>query len=160
MIHLSVNVNKIATLRNSRGGREPSVIEAVSVCVAAGAHGIAVHPRADRRHITPEDVHAIAAALAPVRSRGELNIEGDPGPDLLALIMDTRAGQCTLVPVTPGEITSHAGWTEPRVTPGLAEAILDLKGRGIRVSLFVDPEPAAVELAARLKADRVELYTE
>ena len=160
MIHLSVNVNKIATLRNSRGGREPSVIEAVGVCVDAGVQGITVHPRADRRHITPEDVHAIAAALRPVRSRVELNIEGDPRPDLLALIRDVRPDQCTLVPVTPGEITSHAGWTEPRVTPGLAEAILDLKGRGIRVSLFVDPEPAAVELAARLKADRVELYTE
>jgi len=160
MIHLSVNVNKVATLRNSRGGKEPSVIDAVAVCVEAGAHGITVHPRADRRHITPEDVHAIAAALAPVRSRVELNIEGDPRPDLLDLVRDVRPDQCTLVPVTPGEVTSHAGWTDATGTPGLREAVIDLKARGIRVSMFVDPEPTSIEFAARVRADRVELYTE
>src|SRR5712692_9057329 len=110
MVRLSVNVNKVATLRNSRGGRVPSVVEAVQVCVAAGVPGITVHPRADRRHITPEDVRAIAAVLRAQAVGVEYNIEGDPRPDLLALVEDTGPDQCTLVPVVPGEITSQAGW--------------------------------------------------
>src|SRR5215470_14869411 len=116
-IRLSVNVNKVATLRNSRGGRVPSVLEAVDVCLAAGAPGITVHPRADRRHITPEDVRAIGGVL---RSRPdiEFNIEGDPRPDLLDLVREVRPHQCTLVPVAPGEITSQAGW--PSDTPAAA----------------------------------------
>jgi pyridoxine 5-phosphate synthase len=159
MIHLSVNVNKIATLRNSRGGAVPSVLEAVKVCVESGAHGITVHPRADRRHITPEDVIAIARAIAPFRPRVEYNIEGDPRPDLLAMVRDVGPDQCTLVPVVPGEITSQAGWTA-ETSDGLAGAVSALRSAGIRVSVFVDPEDEAVRLAASVGADRIELYTE
>src|SRR2546423_11106479 len=99
MARLSVNVNKVATLRNSRGGRVPDVLEAVDVCVAAGAPGITVHPRADRRHITPEDVRAIAARLRARAPGVEFNIEGDPRSDLLELVAEVRPDQCTLVPV-------------------------------------------------------------
>src|SRR6266446_10534098 len=110
MIHLSVNVNKVATLRNSRGGQEPRVLDAVAVCLRAGAAGITVHPRADRRHITPEDVREIARTFEGSRPAVEYNIEGDPRPDLVDLVLDVGPDQCTLVPVTPGEITSQAGW--------------------------------------------------
>ena len=159
MIRLSVNVNKVATLRNSRGGRVPSVLEAVETCLAAGAPGITVHPRADRRHITTDDVHEIARALAPHRPKIEYNIEGDPRPDLLALVRDVAPDQCTLVPVVPGEITSQAGWTVSSAR-GLELVVKSLKKDGIRVSVFVDPEPAAIHLAQEVGADRVELYTE
>src|ERR1700704_668702 len=108
MIRLSVNVNKVATLRNSRGGSVPSVVDAVDVCVAAGAQGITVPPRADRRHISPEDVRDIARVLAGRNI--EFNIEGDPRPELLDLVEEVRPDQCTLVPVAAGEITSQAGW--------------------------------------------------
>ena len=110
MVRLSVNVNKVATLRNSRGGRSPSVIDAVGVCVAAGAPGITVHPRADRRHITPDDVREIAAVLRTLPPAVEFNIEGDPRSELLDLVEEVRPDQCTLVPVVPGEVTSQAGW--------------------------------------------------
>jgi pyridoxine 5-phosphate synthase len=160
VIRLSVNVNKVATLRNSRGGVAPRVLDAVAVCLGAGVHGITVHPRADQRHITPNDVHDIAGALAPVRPAVEFNIEGDPRPDLLALVHDVRPDQCTLVPVSPGEITSHAGWSEGEASAQLPAVIRDLRAADIRVSLFVDASPASVGLAARLGADRVELYTE
>ncbi len=126
MIRLSVNVNKIATIRNSRGGSVPRVLDAVQVCVDAGAHGITVHPRADRRHITPEDVHDIAHALAPLRPKVEFNIEGDPRPDLLALVKEVRPDQCTLVPVMPGEITSQAGWVAATAA-GLPAVVRELK---------------------------------
>ena len=109
MINLSVNVNKVATLRNSRGGSVPGVLDAVAVCVAAGVQGITVHPRADRRHITPDDVRAIAGALEGRRPGIEYNIEGDARPELIALVQEVRPEQCTLVPVAPGEITSQAG---------------------------------------------------
>src|SRR5215212_5845021 len=111
---LSVNVNKVATLRNSRGGTLPSVLDAVRVCVDAGAPGITVHPRADARHITTADVRAIATFLEahhPI----EYNIEGDPRPELLQLVHEVKPTQCTLVPVKPGEVTSEAGWS--RDTP-------------------------------------------
>ena len=115
MIKLSVNVNKVATIRNSRGGSVPSVLDAAGVAVDAGAHGITVHPRADARHITFRDVEALADILASVRGRVEFNIEGDPRPDLLELVRRIRPDQCTLVPVLPGEVTSQAGW--PSSTP-------------------------------------------
>src|SRR5580692_205662 len=99
MVRLSVNVNKVATLRNSRGGRLPDVIEAVEVCVAAGAPGITVHPRADRRHITPDDVRDIAEALSGRQPHVEYNIEGDPRREFLDLVLEVRPDQCTLVPV-------------------------------------------------------------
>jgi pyridoxine 5-phosphate synthase len=160
MPRLSVNVNKVATLRNSRGGDVPSVLDAVRVCLAAGATGITVHPRADERHIRRRDVHEIAALLEPRRADVEFNIEGDPRPELLELVRGVRPHQCTLVPVTPGEITSHAGW--PADTPGdaLGAQVRDLQDRGIRVSLFVDADDAAVRWAASIGAARIELYTE
>ena len=160
MIRLSVNVNKVATLRNSRGGREPSVLDAVDACLAAGVQGITVHPRADRRHITPEDVRAIAATLADERPAVEYNIEGDPRPDLLQLVGEVRPDQCTLVPVAPGEITSQAGWTAGAAAERLPSVVRDLKAQGVRVSVFVDPAAEAVRLASAVGADRVELYTE
>jgi pyridoxine 5-phosphate synthase len=160
MIRLSVNVNKVATLRNSRGGREPSVLDAVRVVVQEGAPGVTVHPRADQRHITPADVREIAAFLAPHRGRVEYNIEGDPRPDLLALVHEVVPDQCTLVPVRPGEVTSQAGWPPDMPRAELSAVVRDLKAAGIRVSLFVDPVVDAIALAADLGADRVELYTE
>ena len=160
MIHLSVNVNKVATLRNARGGQEPSVLEAVDVCVAAGAAGITVHPRADRRHITPQDVYDVAELVRHSRRRVELNIEGDPRDELLHLVRAVTPDQCTLVPVVPGEVTSRAGWTPGSQTNALGPVVDELKVRGIRVSVFVDAAPEAVRMAASLGADRVELYTE
>jgi pyridoxine 5-phosphate synthase len=160
MIRLSVNVNKVATLRNSRGGDEPRLLDALAVCLAAGVHGITVHPRADRRHIVPEDVDDIARVLAGKRPAVEFNIEGDPRPDLIDLVRRVRPDQCTLVPVVPGEITSQAGWTAEASSSRLPAIVNDLKSRGVRISLFVDPTPEAIHLAASLGADRVELYTE
>jgi pyridoxine 5-phosphate synthase len=157
---LSVNVNKVATVRNSRGGTTPSVLEAVRVCIDAGSPGITVHPRADARHITRQDVLDIAEELAPLGGRVEYNIEGDPRPDLVDLVLEVKPDQCTLVPVKPGEITSEAGWPESTPREMLADTIGRFKQAGVRVSLFVDPEVAAVEWAAALGGDRVELYTE
>jgi pyridoxine 5-phosphate synthase len=160
VVKLSVNVNKVATVRNARGGSTPSVIDAVRVCIDAGAPGITVHPRADRRHITQDDVLAIAEELAPLKGTIEFNIEGDPRPDLIQLVLDVKPDQCTLVPVRPGEITSEAGW--PATTPReqLADTIRAMQAAGVRVSLFVDPEPGIIMWAAALGANRVELYTE
>jgi pyridoxine 5-phosphate synthase len=159
-VRLSVNVNKVATLRNSRGGRVPSVVEAVRVCVASGVPGITVHPRADARHITFDDVREIAAELEPLRGRVEYNIEGDPRPDLLDLVGRVRPDQCTLVPVRAGEITSQAGWPPDTPTEEMRSTIGQLRDAGIRVSLFVDPDSAGIKWAGALNADRVELYTE
>jgi pyridoxine 5-phosphate synthase len=160
MIRLSVNVNKVATLRNSRGGRVPDVLEAVEACIAAGAPGITVHPRADERHITAGDVRAIATLLRTKHPGIEYNIEGDPREDLLALVEEVRPDQCTLVPVAPGEITSQAGWRPGPQTDRLPQVVTRLKAAGARVSIFVDADAAAVNLAASTGADRVELYTE
>jgi pyridoxine 5-phosphate synthase len=160
MVRLSVNVNKVATLRNSRGGSVPDVLEAVDVCIAAGSPGITVHPRADRRHIMPEDVRAIARLLREQHPGVEFNIEGDPRPELLDLVHDVRPDQCTLVPVAPGEITSQAGWQPGPATDQLPRAIERLRTAGIRVSLFVDARPDPIRWAASAGADRVELYTE
>ena len=160
MVRLSVNVNKVATVRNSRGGSVPSVLEAAAVCVSAGAAGITVHPRADARHITAADVRELAVFIAECRGLAEYNIEGDPRPDLLALVHEVKPTQCTLVPVRPGEITSQAGWPADTPRGELAAAVRDLRAAGIRVSLFVDPEEAAIRWAADIGADRVELYTE
>ena len=160
MIRLSVNVNKVATIRNSRGGAVPSVLDAVNVCVEAGTPGITVHPRADARHITPTDVREIARYVGGLGGRVEYNIEGDPRPDLLALVLDVTPTQCTLVPVRPGEMTSQAGWSADTPRAALAQAIADLHKARVRVSLFVDPEDAPIRWAADVGADRVELYTE
>lgn len=160
MVKLSVNVNKVATVRNSRGGHLPSVTQAVRVCVDAGAPGITVHPRADERHITAADVREVAAMLAPLRGAVEFNIEGDPRPDLLEMVAEVRPDQCTLVPVRPGEVTSQAGWAPEAPSAPLARAIRDMRAAGIRVSVFVDPDDAAIDWAGEVGADRVELYTE
>jgi pyridoxine 5-phosphate synthase len=157
---LSVNVNKVATLRNSRGGSVPNVLEATRVCLAAGAPGITVHPRADARHITFGDVREIAAELQPLKGRIELNIEGDPRPDLLGLAEDVRPDQFTLVPVRAGEITSQAGWDPSGDASELRAIVRRLKDAGIRVSVFVDPDETAVRWAAAAGGDRIELYTE
>lgn len=160
MIKLSVNVNKVATIRNSRGGSVPSVLEAAGVAVDAGAQGITVHPRADARHITFRDVDALADVLAPMRGRVEFNIEGDPRPDWLDLVRRIRPDQCTLVPVAPGEVTSQAGWPSTTPRDEFRAVVDDLKAHGVRVSLFVDAEPSAIDWAAQMHGDRVELYTE
>lgn len=160
MARLSVNVNKVATLRNSRGGDEPNVLRAVRACVAAGAPGITVHPRADERHIRLDDVRAIADELAPIAFQVELNIEGDPRPDLVTVVRELRPAQFTLVPVRPGEITSEAGWSPSTPVDALRELCSEMRALGVRTSIFVDATPAAVDFAASLGADRVELYTE
>ena len=160
MPQLSVNVNKVATLRNSRGGQVPSVVEAVQVCIDAGSPGITVHPRADARHITADDVRAIAAALRAQPVKVEFNIEGDPRPDLLDLVEEVRPDQCTLVPVIPGEVTSQAGWQPGPATERLRYTIDRLHAHGVRVSLFVDPVPEPIQWASSVGADRIELYTE
>src|SRR5262245_13293477 len=160
MAKLSVNVNKVATLRNARGGRIPSVLDAVDVCAAAGAPGITVHPRADQRHITPDDVRAIAVRLRERYPAVEYNIEGDPRPDLLEMVADVRPHQCTLVPVAPGEITSQAGWRQGAQSAALPGVVERLRRIGVRVSVFVDAEPDPVRHVASIGADRVELYTE
>jgi pyridoxine 5-phosphate synthase len=159
-VNLSVNVNKVATLRNARGGSVPSVREAVRVCVEAGAHGITVHPRADGRHITHTDVREIAAQLASLPARVEYNLEGDPRQDFLALVSEVRPTQCTLVPVKPNEITSQSGWPADTPVDTLSQVVSNLKRLGVRVSLFVDPVPDAIRWAASVGGDRVELYTE
>lgn len=168
MVRLSVNVNKIATLRNSRIPPEeqaayagvPDMARAIETVLAAGAPGITVHPRADQRHITPADVRLAAKLVDPVRDRIELNIEGDPRPELLALVHEVRPHQLTLVPVRPGEVTSEAGWPSDTPRSWLGQVIGDAQAKGIRVSLFVDPDPEAIRWAASMGADRVELYTE
>ena len=160
MIRLSVNINKVATVRNARGGVIPSVVAAADACVRAGAPGVTVHPRKDARHITFQDVHDLTAMLAPHRKRVEFNIEGDPRPDLLWLVRDVRPDQCTLVPVAHGEITSQAGWPEATDVGEMRGVVKDLQSHGVRVSLFINPEFAAVDWASDIGADRVELFTE
>ena len=154
MINLSVNVNKVATLRNARGGDEPNVVQAARTCIEAGCQGITVHPRQDQRHIRSDDVLDISKMVSV-----EFNIEGDPRPDLLDMVTELRPTQCTLVPVEPGEITSHHGWNIDKDEKILAPAIERLKAEGVRVSLFMDPEPAHMAKASAVGADRVELYT-
>ena len=163
MTVLSVNVNKIAVLRNSRGGREPDVRTAAQTCIDAGAGGITVHPRPDRRHVRPDDVRVLGGLC---RGRVEFNIEGngfaparDGYPGLLALVAETRPAQCTLVPDSDGQITSDHGFDLRADAPRLKLLIAELKARGTRVSLFMDADAADIERAAELGAERVELYT-
>lgn len=164
MTLLSVNVNKIAVLRNSRGGSEPDVVRAARTCLYAGAHGITVHPRPDQRHIRPDDVLALAALTD--ESGVELNIEGNPFapprdgyPGFIALCDAARPAQATLVPDGDGQITSDHGFDFARDGERLAPLIAELKGLGCRVSLFVDAGCEGLETAARIGADRIEIYT-
>lgn len=164
MTQLSVNVNKIAVLRNSRGGNEPDVVRAARACLAAGAHGITVHPRPDQRHIRSGDVHALSALT---REHGvELNVEGNPFapqragyPGFLALCEAVRPAQATLVPDDDGQITSDHGFDFARDGARLQPLVAQLKAMGCRVSLFVDAGCEGLEQAARMGADRIELYT-
>ena len=163
MISLSVNVNKIATLRNSRGGDFPDVRTAVDTCVAAGAQGITVHPRADERHITPTDVRDIAERLVEINTQQlptvEYNIEGDPRPDLIDMVLRTQPTQCTLVPVVAGEVTSHTVWDIHKDGDTLEPIIRALKDAGIRVSLFSGTDIEQIAMTRDIGADRIELYT-
>lgn len=152
---LSVNLNKVALLRNQRDLDYPSVTDAAQTCIDAGAHGITVHPRPDERHIRRSDVLALADVLSV-----EFNIEGYPDERLLSLVHEVRPAQCTLVPDSPEQRTSDHGWDLEKDSAWLAPVISDLKQAGIRVSLFMDPEPEAMAQAASVGADRVELYTE
>jgi pyridoxine 5-phosphate synthase len=155
MIRLSVNVNKIATLRNARGGTIPSVVDAARTCMNAGCHGITVHPRPDARHITFQDVFDLAAMMTV-----EFNIEGYPTAEFIDLVMRVRPTQVTLVPDPLEVLTSNAGWN---LTAGAADWLGDLLARfrdaGIRTSLFLDADAAQIKLARKLGADRIELYT-
>ncbi len=161
---LSVNLNKIAVLRNSRGGSEPDVVRAGIACLEAGAHGLTVHPRPDARHIRARDVHALAALC---RARGvEFNIEGNPFapprpgyPGLLALCESARPAQVTLVPDSDGQLTSDHGFDFPRDGEALRPLVAAFKAHGSRVSVFVDVGDPDLARAAECGADRVELYT-
>lgn len=155
MTKLSVNINKIATLRNARGGNRPNVVQAAIDIQSFGADGITIHPRPDERHIRRSDVYALKEVV-----HTEFNIEGYPSPDFLQLIRDIRPEQVTLVPDPPEVLTSNAGWDMIRNRSFLQEVVKDLKNLGCRVSLFVDPDPAQVEAAAATGTDRIELYTE
>ncbi len=155
MTKLSVNINKIAVVRNSRGGNLPDVVLAATRIEGFGADGITVHPRPDARHIRYNDVRALKRVLT-----SELNIEGNPIPDFVRLVLEVVPAQVTLVPDAPDAITSNAGWNTVANRDFLAEVTARFHERGIRVSHFVDPDPAMVAGAKACGADRVELYTE
>lgn len=163
MIALSVNVNKVATLRNSRGGDIPDMLTAVDTCIVAGAQGITVHPREDERHIRPTDVKDIAERLIEINAKKsptiEYNIEGDPRPDLIDMVLRTKPTQCTLVPVVAGEITSHTVWDIRKDGATLKPIIAALKDAGIRVSLFSGTDVEQIARTRDIGADRIELYT-
>lgn len=155
MTRLSVNINKIATLRNARGGNNPDVVKVAIDCERFGAQGITVHPRPDERHIRYSDVINLKKAV-----KTEFNIEGYPDERYLKLINEVRPAQATLVPDEPGAITSNAGWDTLRHASFLKEVVQQIKSLGVRVSVFVDPSPRIVEGASIISADRIELYTE
>lgn len=156
-IALSVNLNKVALWRNSRGGKNPSPRVAAIACLEAGASGITLHWREDNRHTRESDVRDLRALC---RERGvEFNLEGDPREELVALACQIRVDQCTLVPVTPGEITSDHGFSLPREAAAIMPTIARLNDRGIRTAIFVDANAAGIEEAARTGARRIEIYT-
>lgn len=155
MTKLSVNINKVATLRNARGGNNPDVCKFALDCEAMGSEGITVHPRPDERHIRRADVYALSPLL-----HTEFNIEGYPSPSFIDLVLQVKPAQVTLVPDAPDQITSNHGWDTVTHQDFLSEVIRVFKEAGIRTSVFVDPEVEMVEYAAKAGADRVELYTE
>lgn len=155
MTKLSVNVNKIATLRNARGGNNPDLEQVVKDCQRFGAQGITIHPRPDERHITTRDVYN----LKPIVTT-EFNIEGYPDERFFKLVADTRPEQATLVPDPPDTLTSNAGWDAAKHKSFLTDTVARLKELGCRVSLFTDPSAEMVEAAALTGTDRIELYTE
>lgn len=155
MTKLSVNINKIATLRNARGGNVPDVVKVALDCEQFGADGITVHPRPDERHITRKDVLNLRPVL-----HTEFNIEGNPSPEFIDLVLKVKPHQVTLVPDSPTQLTSNAGWNTKEHFTFLVEVLEQFKQVGIRTSVFVDANPEMVEYAAKAGADRVELYTE
>ncbi len=162
MTQLSVNVNKIALLRNARQGNTPSVVHAARLALNAGAAGITVHPRPDQRHIRHQDVNDIATLLAEPNFRGrEFNIEGNPFlGEFLNHCRKTKPDQCTLVPDDPNQSTSDHGWNLTQDLDRLKPIVQELKSLGIRVSLFMDPDPEQIKRATNTGTDRIELYTE
>ena len=157
---LSVNLNKVALVRNTRHLGIPSVTRAAAICLQAGAHGITVHPRPDARHIRADDVRALHALLAKDWPRAEFNIEGNPFHNLMDFIRELRPHQATFVPDSEGQFTSDHGWDLARDAERVRPLIAECKALGVRVSLFMDAEPQAMALAKAVGADRVELYTE
>ena len=155
MTKLSVNINKIATIRNARGGNMPDVTKAALDCERFGAEGITVHPRPDERHIRYSDVRQIKPLITT-----EFNIEGNPIPSFIDLVMETVPHQVTLVPDAEDAITSNAGWDAIKHKDFLTEVCAEFKKKGIRTSIFIDPIPEMAEAAALCGCDRVELYTE
>lgn len=155
MARLSVNINKIATIRNARGGNMPNVAKAAVDCERFGAEGITVHPRPDERHIRYSDVREIKPLITT-----EFNIEGNPIPSFIELVMENRPDQVTLVPDAENAITSNAGWDTIRNRSFLTEVCAEFRKSGIRTSIFVGADPAMVEGAALCGCDRVELFTE
>lgn len=155
MTKLSVNINKIATIRNARGGSMPNVLQCAIDCERFGAQGITVHPRPDERHIRYSDVREIRPVITT-----EFNIEGNPVKSFTDLVLEVVPNQVTLVPDAPDAITSNAGWDTIKNRDFLTETCAMFKSHGIRASVFVGPDPAMVEAAAKCGADRVELYTE
>ena len=155
MIKLSVNINKIATIRNARGGNTPDLLKAAQKIESFGAHGITVHPRPDERHIRYQDVIDLKAMV-----RTELNVEGNPTQSFMDLVMQTKPHQVTLVPDKPEALTSNAGWDTIQYADFLKDIIQTLQSQGIRTSIFVDPDTRQVEGAKATGTDRIELYTE
>ena len=151
---LSVNINKVATIRNARGGNNPDIIKVAKDCEAFGADGITVHPRPDERHIRRADVPALQAVL-----RTEFNIEGYPSRDFLDLVLRVRPSQVTLVPDKPEQLTSNSGWDTEKEQMFLRDVLNELREAGIRSSIFIDADVRMAEFAAEAGADRVELYT-
>ncbi|MGM0634601.1 MAG: pyridoxine 5'-phosphate synthase [Bacteroidota bacterium] len=155
MTRLSVNINKIATIRNARGGNTPNVLQAALAIEKFGAEGITVHPRPDERHIRYADVEALAPVLTT-----EFNIEGNPNPKFLELVLNNKPAQVTLVPDAVDVLTSNAGWNTVKNKDFLKEQLAAFKAAGIRTSIFVDPDLEMIEGAKATGADRIELYTE
>lgn len=155
MTKLSVNINKIATLRNARGGNVPNVLQVAIDCIRFGAEGITVHPRPDERHIKKTDVFELAKAVTV-----EFNIEGYPSEDFLALIEKIRPAQCTLVPDPPHVLTSNAGWNTMKHKSFLQEVTGRLREWKVRSSIFIEADAKMIESAAETGTDRIELYTE
>ena len=155
MTKLSVNINKVATLRNARGGNNPDVEKVALDCETFGAQGITVHPRPDERHIRYSDVYALKPIL-----RTEFNIEGYPSKEFIDLVCKVKPSQVTLVPDSPGQITSNAGWDTKTNQEFLADLMETFGDAGVRTSIFVGTDPEMIEYAAKAGADRVELYTE
>lgn len=157
---LSVNLNKVALVRNTRHLGIPSVTRLAEVCLGAGAHGITVHPRPDERHIRPKDVHELSALLRAHWPAAEFNIEGNPFHNLMPYVEALRPHQVTFVPDEQGQLTSDHGWSFPQDAARLAPLVAQAQSWGVRVSLFMDPLPEAMAAVKAIGADRVELYTE